>query len=103
MRALGRDDDRFGRAAIGEELGQRLTDGSDVFGADAEGSGREANLGDEVAELVFVEVHEPDGVCEMVMVRWKGERGCKSSLVSVALAVLTRVRWIPGSANEGAA
>lgn len=81
MRALGRDDDRFGRAAIGEELGQRLTDGSDVFGADAERSGREANLGDEVAELVFVEVHE---------------------LVTVALAALTRIRWIPGSANEGA-
>lgn len=39
MRALGRDDDGFGRAAVGEELGQRLTGGSHVFGGDAEGDG----------------------------------------------------------------
>lgn len=75
MGALGRNNDHFGRAPIGEELGQRLTDTSHVFRGDAEGGGREADLGDEVAELVFVEVHESDVVCEMVMASSKGEGG----------------------------
>lgn len=39
MRALGRDDHSLGRAAVGEQFAQRLTDGGDVFGGDAEGCG----------------------------------------------------------------
>lgn len=85
MRALGRDDDGFGRAAVGEELGQRLTGGSHVFGGDAEGDGWEANLSDEIADLVLIEVHESDGVCQMKMVRRKKGRWLKK---------LTCERWL---------
>lgn len=67
MRALGRDNDRWGRAPVGEDFGQRVTDGSHVIGGNAERGGREADLGNKVAELVLVEVHKSDEVCEMIM------------------------------------
>lgn len=57
--ALGGDDDGGGSAAEAEEGGEGFANGGDVVGGDAEGGGGEADLGDEVAELVFVEGHVP--------------------------------------------
>ena len=70
--ALGGDDDGGGRAAEGEKAGEGFADGGDVVGCDAEGGGGEADLGDEVAELVFIEGHvSVDGV----LVRCVGDGG----------------------------
>lgn len=54
MRALGSDDDGRWSAAVAKELVEGLPDSGDVFGGDPERGSREADLGDEVAELVGV-------------------------------------------------